>query len=163
MFESFVAWLLGVLAIPKISLPWIFVVSFVSATLIPMGSEPAVFAVVKANPDLLIWAILVATLGNTLGGMVDYWIGHGAHKAFAKEQESRWFGWLRRFGAKTMLLSWLPVIGDPICTLGGWLRLPFWPCVVYMAIGKLCRYIAITALLLYVPNGVWHRFADWVS
>jgi membrane protein YqaA with SNARE-associated domain len=105
---------------------------------------------------------VVATLGNTLGGMIDYWMGYGAKQAFARERETRWFGWLQRFGAKTMLLAWLPGIGDPICTVGGWLKLPFWPCVFYMAIGKFLRYLAMTWALLYVPDGFWRGLVNMV-
>ncbi len=155
MIEACVHWLLTALAGPQIGLFSVFVISLVSATLLPMGSEPAVFAVIKANTALFWPTILVATAGNTLGGVINYWMGLGAKQVFAKEQESRWFGWLQRFGAKTMLLAWLPGIGDPICLLGGWLRLPFWPCVMYMAIGKFLRYVTMTWLLLYVPDGFW--------
>lgn len=157
MIESAMHWLLGVLAIPEVGLGSIFVISFISATLVPLGSEPAVFAVIKVNPELFWAAILVGTCGNTLGGVVDYWMGYGAKQAFAKERSTRWFGWLERFGPKAMLLSWLPIVGDPICTLGGWLKLPFWPSVVYMAIGKLLRYIVMTTILLQVPDSFWRH------
>lgn len=157
MIESAVTWLLAVLAIPQIGLGSVFVVSFISATLLPLGSEPAVFAVIKVSPHLFWPTILVATLGNTLGGVVDYWLGYGAKQAFAKERESRWFGWLLRYGPKAMLLTWLPGVGDPIATLGGWLKLPFWPSVAYMAIGKFLRYIVMTWLLLQVPNAWWQH------
>jgi membrane protein YqaA with SNARE-associated domain len=163
MIESAIYWLLNVLAVPDVGLTSVFVISFVSATLLPMGSEPAVFAVAKANEALFWPVILVATLGNTLGGAVDYWMGYGAKQMFSKERESRWFRWLERHGAKTMLLSWLPGIGDPICTLAGWLKIPFWPSVFYMAIGKFLRYVTITTLLLYVPDGFWRQVAHWLS
>ncbi len=163
MIESAAYWLLDVLAVPNVGLSSVFFISFLSATWLPIGSEPAVFAVVKANSALLWPVISVATLGNTLGGMVDYWMGCGARKMCSKEYESRWFGWLRRFGAKTMLLSWVPGIGDPICTLAGWLKIPFWPSVFYMAIGKFLRYVAITGLLLHVPDGFWHQIAHWLG
>lgn len=155
MIESAVHWLLSVLAIPQVGLGSVFLVSFVSATLVPMGSEPAVFAVIKLNPALYWVTILVATLGNTLGGAVDYWMGYGTRQSFARERKTRWFHWLERFGAKTMLLSWVPLIGDPICTLAGWLRLPFWPSIGYMAVGKLLRYLCMTSLLLQVPDSWW--------
>jgi membrane protein YqaA with SNARE-associated domain len=163
MVEAAVAWLLNTLSVPSVGLGSVFVISFVSATLLPLGSEPAVFAVVKANPELFWSVIAVATLGNTLGGVVDYWLGYGAKQAFAKERRSRWFHWLERYGAKTMLLAWLPGIGDPLCTLAGWLKLPFWPSVLYMAIGKLLRYLCMTYLLLSVPDGFWHHIATWLS
>jgi membrane protein YqaA with SNARE-associated domain len=163
MIESAIHWLLNVLAIPDIGLGSVFVVSFVSATLLPLGSEPAVFAVVKANAVLFWPAILVATLGNTLGGALNYWIGRTAKRAFANERSTRWFGSLQRYGAKTMLLVWLPAIGDPIAMLGGWLRLPFWSCVFYMAIGKFARYVMTTWLLLRVPDGFWRQVAHWLA
>ncbi len=163
MIESAIAWLLQVLALPQVGLSSVFIISFVSATLLPLGSEPAVFAVVKANGALFWPVILVATLGNTLGGMVDYWLGYRAKDAFAKERDSVWFRWLAHYGARTMLLAWLPGIGDPLCTLAGWLKLPFWPSVAYMAAGKLLRYLCMTSLLLYVPDGVWHRIGQWLA
>jgi len=163
MIESAVSWSLGVLAVPKIGLTSVFLISLISATLLPLGSEPAVFAVVKANETLFWQAMAVATVGNTLGGMIDYWMGYCAKQTFAKERTSRWFGWLERFGAKTMLLAWLPGIGDPLCTLGGWLKLPFWPCVFYMAVGKFVRYLVMTGILASVPNGFWHQLAEWLS
>lgn len=163
MIETAVLWLLKVLAAPTVGLTSVFLIAFVSATLVPLGSEPAVFAVVKANEAMFWPAILVATVGNTLGGAVDYLLGYRAKIAFAKERQSRWFGWLAKYGAKTMLLSWVPGIGDPLCTLAGWLHLPFWPSVMYMAIGKFARYLTMTALLLYVPNGFWKTVGEMIT
>jgi membrane protein YqaA with SNARE-associated domain len=163
MIETAVLWLLKVLAAPTVGLTSVFLISFVSATLLPLGSEPAVFAVVKANEAMFWPVVLVATLGNTLGGAVDYLIGYRAKVAFAKERKSRWFAWLARYGAKTMLLSWVPGVGDPLCTLAGWLHLPFWPSVGYMAVGKLARYVAMTATLLYVPDGWWKWLGESAS
>ena len=163
MIETAVLWLLKVLAAPTVGLTSVFLIAFVSATLVPLGSEPAVFAVVKANEAMFWPAILVATVGNTLGGAVDYLIGYRAKIAFARERQSRWFGWLAKYGSKTMLLSWVPGIGDPLCTLAGWLHLPFWPSVMYMAIGKFGRYLTMTAVLLYVPDGFWKRVGDMIT
>ncbi|MHA7598802.1 YqaA family protein [Alicycliphilus sp. T452] len=164
--------LLDLLALPQFGLSTVFVVAFVSATLLPLGSEPAVFGLVKLNPELFWPAILAATAGNTLGGAVSWWMGLGAHRAWDAARRRRRAGqpaapdakppralsraerrarvWLRKWGAKTCLLSWLPVVGDPLCAVAGWLRLPFWPCLMYMAIGKLLRYVAMTAGLLYL-------------
>jgi membrane protein YqaA with SNARE-associated domain len=163
MIESAIAWLLQLLAAPEVGLTSVFIISFISATLLPLGSEPAVFAVVKANAALFWPVVLVATAGNTLGGGVDYWLGYRAKAAFAKERESRWFRWLARYGAKTMLLAWLPGVGDPLCTLAGWLKLPFWPSIVYMAIGKFLRYLSMTLVLLYVPDGFWHAIGQMLA
>jgi membrane protein YqaA with SNARE-associated domain len=168
--------LLHTLAIPEVGLGAVFVIAFVSATLLPLGSEPAVFGLVKLQPELFWPAIGVATLGNTLGGAVTWWMGRGARLAADKLQHQSGPGsqgdsppppaaapagaqgrahqramlWLQRHGARACLLSWLPVVGDPLCAVAGWLRLPFWPCLIYMALGKLLRYVCMTTLLVSV-------------
>jgi membrane protein YqaA with SNARE-associated domain len=151
--EAWLHSLLAMLALPKVGLSTVFVVALVSATLLPMGSEPAVFGLVKLNPELFWPAILVATAGNTLGGAISWGMGWGAERAYERythrKAEARVLRWLERFGAKACLLSWLPVVGDPLCAVAGWLRLPFWPCLVYMAIGKFARYLTMTAALLW--------------
>lgn len=160
MIESSVRWLLSVLAIPDVGLSSVFLISVLSATLLPLGSEPAVFAVVKANGALFWPAILVATVGNTIGGMIDYAIGYGAKQTFSRKGEGHWFRWLQRFGPKTLLLAWLPAVGDPLCALAGWLRMPFWQSVLYMAIGKFLRYLTMTSALLYIPDGFWRGLVN---
>ena len=163
------ATLLHWLAIPQIGLGAIFVIAFISATLLPMGSEPAVFGFVKLQPELFWPAIAVATLGNTLGGAVTWWMGRAAHTATdrvrhrdrraskgvlppaqADAAHHRALMLLHRHGAKACLLSWLPIVGDPLCAVAGWLRLPFWPCMAYMAVGKFSRYLLLTYALLRV-------------
>jgi len=151
--------LMTTLALPEVGLSTVFVVAFVSATLLPMGSEPAVIGLVKVNPHLFWPAIVVATIGNTLGGALTWWMGYGAERAYEhlahRKPEARALRWLQRFGAKGCLLSWLPIVGDPLCAVAGWLRLPFWPCTAYMAIGKFLRYVAMTAGLLWLLPGDW--------
>ena len=166
LFESWLKALLAALALPQFGLSTVFVVAFISATLLPLGSEPAVFGLVKLNPTLFWPAVLVATVGNTLGGMLTWWMGLGAARALHRVRplqadpdqslgRRRAHAMLQRYGAKACLLSWLPVVGDPLCAVAGWLALPFWPCVFYMAIGKLARYVTMTAALLWVfPQAV---------
>ena len=155
--DAHLAALLTALALPKFGLSTVFIVALVSATLLPLGSEPVVFGLVKLNPAMFWPAVGVATLGNTLGGMISWWMGYGAERAYEqvthRSGELRAITWLRRFGAKACLLSWLPVVGDPLCAVAGWLRLPFWPCVAYMAIGKFGRYLVMTAALLWLFPG----------
>jgi membrane protein YqaA with SNARE-associated domain len=146
--------LLHALALPQYSLSTVFIVSFISATLLPLGSEPVVYGLVKLNPALLWQVITVATVGNTLGGAVDWWMGYGASKVADRFQASSMhlhaLRWLEKLGPIACLLAWLPLVGDPLCAVAGWLRLPFWPCVFYMAIGKFLRYVALTAALVGV-------------
>jgi membrane protein YqaA with SNARE-associated domain len=86
-------------------------------------------------------------------------MGYGAERAYERVTHQTGHGhgralrWLARFGPRACLLSWLPVVGDPLCAVAGWLKLPFWPCVMYMAIGKLARYITMTAGLLWLFPG----------
>lgn len=149
--DTWIPALLHLLALPEYSLATVFVVSFISATLLPMGSEPLVLGLVELNPALFWPVIGVATVGNTLGGAVSWWMGFGAHRVVDKYGHSahhlRALDWLRRLGPKACLLAWLPIAGDPLCAVAGWLKLPFWPCVVYMAVGKLARYVLMTAAL----------------
>ena len=159
--EAWLHSLLGALALPQYGLSTVFVVALLSATLLPMGSEPAVFGLVKLNPELFWPAVLVATAGNTVGGAISWWMGYAAERTYERVRhrppgEARALAWLQRFGPKACLLSWLPLVGDPLCAVAGWLRLPFWPCVAYMAVGKLLRYVTMTAALLWVFPG---RFA----
>ena len=156
--EAWFASLLAALALPQYGLSTVFVVSLLSATLLPMGSEPAVFGLVKLNPALFWPAVLVATAGNTIGGAISWWMGYGAEVAYErmrhrKPTDVKALQWLQRFGAKACLLSWLPGVGDPLCAVAGWLQLPFWPCVFYMAIGKFARYLTMTTALLYFFPG----------
>ena len=115
-----------------------------SATLLPLGSEPVLLGLLDINPSLFWLALCVATLGNTLGGGVSWWLGRTSkewmQKRIGKKQYSRASIWLQRIGPKACLLAWLPVIGDPLCAVAGWLKMPLWSCLIYMAIGKFLRY-----------------------
>jgi len=156
------AWLWSLLesfSLPQFGLATVFVVAFIAATLLPMGSEPVVFGLVQLNPELFWPAIWVATVGNTLGGGVSWALGYGTHQLVDKARGSRTqvkaLDWLQRFGPKACLLSWLPGIGDPLCAVAGWLKFPLGPCMVYMAIGKFLRYLAMTSALLWAAPGPW--------
>ena len=155
--EAWLEQLLVLLALPQYGLSTVFVVSFISATLLPLGSEPAVFGLVTLNPHLFWPAILVATAGNALGGALTWAMGLASHQVVDRFQHSRHhlkaLDWLARIGPKACLLSWLPVIGDPLCAVAGWLKLPFWPCLVYMTIGKFARYLIMTSALVGLFKG----------
>ena len=105
--------------------------------------------------------MLVATAGATLGGAVTWWMGYGAERAYEHvthkhPRRPRAALAASATAPKACLLSWLPVVGDPLCAVAGWLKLPFWPCLVYMAIGKFGRYLVMTAALLWVVPGPAH-------
>lgn len=147
--------LLTYFALPNIGLPAIFVVAFISATLFPMATEPVLFGYVKLNPEQFWWAIAVATVGNTAGGMVTYWMGRGAKNALAKQKPVTHLNWLKAVGAPVLILSWVPIIGDALCAMAGWLKLPWRDVLIWMFAGKLVRFIIATLILLWVPDGFW--------
>lgn len=158
--EAWLQELLRALALPQYGLVTVFVVSLVSATLLPMASVPVVWGLVKLSPHLFWPALLVATLGNTAGGAITYAMGYGAERAYerithADRHETRAVAWLQRWGPPACLLAWLPFVGDPLCAVAGWLRLPFWPCVMYMAIGKFLRYLVYVGGLVWVSPGTF--------
>lgn len=150
--------LLEALALPKFGLTTVFLIATLSATLLPLGSEFAVFGLLKLNPELFWPTMVVATAGNTLGGAISFWMGLGAEAAYERTQrrkpgELKAMRWLRRFGPKACFFAFLPVVGDPLCALAGWMRLPFWPCILWQAVGKFLRYVIYTAALLWVFPG----------
>lgn len=155
--EAWFASVLQALALPQYGLSTVFIVSLVSATLVPLGSEPAVFGLIKLNPELYWPTIFVATAGNALGGAVNWWMGFGAKRAYEGYKHSavqaKALAWLERLGPRACFFAFLPVVGDPLATLAGWLKLPFWQCFLYGALGKFLRYLVMTTALLYVFPG----------
>jgi membrane protein YqaA with SNARE-associated domain len=161
--ESFIHSLIDWFALPRNGLGSVFLIAFASATLLPMGSEPAVFAYAKLNPDQF-WAVVaVATAGNTLGGAVNWWMGRGASAAITRGRNHRLLRWFGRLGPRALLVSFLPVVGDPMCALAGWLRLPFWRCIAWIALGRVLRYTLMTSLLLWVPDGWWRGLGGLIG
>ena len=121
----------------------LFLASFLSATLLPGGSEAALFAVVALHPEQMLPALLLATLGNTLGGMLTFAMGRLLPQHLAPEKSAL----ARRHGPPVLLLAWTPIIGDALCAAAGWLRLNWLQCALWMLLGKLARYVAVLWLL----------------
>jgi membrane protein YqaA with SNARE-associated domain len=118
----------------------LFASSFLAATLLPGGSE-LVFAGLLMSGAATLWpALLVATLGNTLGGLSSYLIGRLVPE---KKVGGRAVEWVKKRGAAVLLLSWVPIIGDALCVAAGWLRVNAWWATLFIAIGKFARYYAI--------------------
>lgn len=118
--------------------------SFLSATLLPGGSEALLWGFLQLHPQETASALLVCTLCNTLGGMTTWCCGRFLPKWRHIEnlpQRQR----VERWGSPVLLLSWVPLIGDALCLAAGWLRLHWLPCCLFMAIGKGIRYALIVA------------------
>lgn len=125
----------------SVSLATLFTSSFLAATLLPGGSEAVLFGVLKLHPQQFWSALAVATLGNTLGGMSSYLIG----RIIPQTKPLKGLATLQKYGSATLLLAWMPIIGDPLCVAAGWLRLNPWLSALFIAIGKFARYWIIAA------------------
>jgi len=132
------------------SLWGLFLSAFISSTLLPGGSEAVlVLLAAESGTDKLL-LLAVATLGNTLGGMSSWALGRvivwrfPARRFAAKEQRA--IARLQRWGSPALLLSWLPVVGDPLCLAAGWLRIHWLPSLVFIAVGKAARYAVLLIL-----------------
>jgi len=129
----------------------LFIVAFLSATLLPMGSEALLLYDVSQNYSLLLlWSF--ATVGNVLGAMVNYWFGlkgeiyleAKGHLSAKKMEKVR--GFFCRYGGWTLLLSWVPVIGDPLTFIAGVLHYNFKWFTLIVAVAKGTRYAFIIFL-----------------
>jgi membrane protein YqaA with SNARE-associated domain len=132
--------------------PALLLLSFLAATLIPLGSEWLLILQVAAGGNLVA-LVLVATVGNLLGALTTYWIGlRGSDWLIARvlrispEQQERAIRFYQRYGSWSLLLSWLPIVGDPLCLIGGVVRVSFIRFTTLVAIGKSARYATIAWL-----------------
>lgn len=121
---------------PGASLGSLTLAAFLAATLIPLSSEVALFAVLRLHPDTYWMALGLATLGNTLGGMSSYLIG----RLLATRKPLRAIETVRRWGPAALLLGWAPLIGDALCVAAGWLRLNWIAALGFQAVGRFARY-----------------------
>ena len=87
----------------------------------------------------------------------------GAKRAIARNRETHYLKWFERLGPKALFFSFLPAVGDPLCAVAGWLRLPFWASVAWMAIGKFTRYVVMTAALLWLFPLLWALYNSFRS
>lgn len=130
-------------------LPALFILSFLAATIIPIGSE-WLLVVLILNGKSVEMVVIVATIGNYLGASTTYLIGLWGSEFLTqkilrvkKSAQSRAENFYKKYGAWSLLLSWLPIIGDPLCLIGGGLRLHFGIFSVFVFVGKLARYTII--------------------
>lgn len=126
------------------SLAALFIYSFLSATLLPGGSEVALGAVLVAQPASFWTPLLLATVGNTLGGLTSYACGRWLPQPPAVV-DSRAGRAMHRYGAPALLLSWVPIIGDLLCVAAGWLRVNWLTSALAIAVGKFVRYLIVAA------------------
>jgi membrane protein YqaA with SNARE-associated domain len=133
----------------------LFLSAFASATILPGSSEVVMTALVTAYPHLLWWALLVALAGNLLGCLLTFGMGYAGQQGYARFQRVRQqvdvenprIQALRRRGPPALFLSFLPLVGDALVLAAGWLKMPFWHSMLWIALGKAARYAVLLATL----------------
>jgi membrane protein YqaA with SNARE-associated domain len=151
MFEwinEFAAWLQGWMSAGA-GLWGLFFSAFVSATVLPGSSEVVMSALVTAYPDIWLKAFFAALAGNILGCVLTYGMGWGGREGLARfsrvqvDLENPRIQRLRRWGPPGLFLSFLPLVGDALVLAAGWLKMPFWTSMAWIAAGKGARYAAL--------------------
>ena len=126
----------------------LFASAFLSATLLPGGSEVVLAYLAGADNHNGLILLAVASAGNTLGGMTSWLIGRLIPAGRLQRPELRpAVERVARYGRLVLLLSWVPIIGDPLCVAAGWLRVSWQWALLYIALGKTVRYAIILLLI----------------
>jgi len=132
----------------------LFLAALAAATILPMQSEAALVGLLLTGYSPF-WLIVVASVGNVLGSVVNWYLGRG----IVHFQDRRWFPvgpdglaraerWYRRYGKWSLLLSWAPIVGDPLTVVAGVLREPMPIFLLLVAIAKVGRYLVLAAIAL---------------
>lgn len=128
--------------------------AFLAATLLPGGSEVLLVGLLNKVPQAWLSLVAIASIGNTLGAMTSFYLGRLGR--FAKSPEALSEGkytkaltLIEHYGVWSLLLSWAPIIGDVLCLLAGWLKLPMRPALIVIFIGKTVRYLVVAAATLH--------------
>ena len=132
----------------------LFIAAFLAATILPAQSEAGLAALILAYPASVILLVATASLGNVLGSVVNWYLGCGINRFTDK----RWFpanaklsqatSWYSRYGRWSLLLSWVPVIGDPLTVVAGIMREPLLRFLLIVGLAKTSRYIVVALLAL---------------
>ena len=131
----------------------VFLSAFLAATIIPFYSEVVVVSELLLNPHLWLWIWLLASLGNTLGAVVNWVIG----RYLLHYQDRRWFPvkaeqlkrgqqWFQKYGIWSLLLAWAPVGGDALTVIAGMMRVRLWVFFILTFLGKGTRYLVVVYL-----------------
>jgi membrane protein YqaA with SNARE-associated domain len=128
----------------------LFAAAFISATILPGHSEVALVGLLLTGKFSFPFLIAVASVGNVLGSCLNWLLGGFAERF----RDRRWFpvsppaldkaqGWYRRYGRWSLLMSWVPIFGDPLTVAAGFLREPFWSFLILVTIAKTVRYVLL--------------------
>ena len=133
----------------------LFLSALLAATILPMQSEAVLVGLLVAERGSVAVLLLVATVGNVLGGVINWALGrfllHFQHKRWfpvSDQQLDRAQNWYRRYGRWSLLVSWVPIIGDPITVVAGVMREPIASFLVLVTLAKGTRYLVLAAVTL---------------
>ncbi len=137
----------------------LFTTALVAATLLPAQSEALLAALLVAGKHPAVALVAVATVGNVLGSVINWLLGRGIEQF----RDRRWFPvsrnnldkaqrWYQRFGKWSLLLSWAPLVGDPLTVAAGVMREPLPIFVAIVTLAKLARYLVVAAIVLHWPG-----------
>ncbi len=133
----------------------LFLSALISSTLFPGGSETLLLYDLNKGGDPFT-LVLTATVGNVLGSLITYGMGRlgneAVHKKWLRMDEAKVAHaeqWFRRYGVPSLLLAWLPVVGDPLCLVAGLLRCGTLPFLLLVTIGKAARYAFLAWIWIY--------------
>jgi membrane protein YqaA with SNARE-associated domain len=135
----------------------LFWAAFLSATILPGSSEAALLGLIALGSSSLTTLVIVATIGNTLGSVVNWWLGLFVerwrdHPRFPVKPEDfvKYQAWYKRWGIWSLLAAWVPVIGDPLTVMAGVMRTPLWIFILVTGAGKLARYLVVVGAVKLV-------------
>jgi membrane protein YqaA with SNARE-associated domain len=132
-----------------------FASAFLAATVLPAQSELVLIGFLTAGEHSVVGMLVVASIGNVLGSVVNYYLGIGILSFGDRPwfpanaaQLARARGFYHRWGRWSLLLAWTPIIGDPLTVIAGVMREPLWSFLVLVTISKVSRYLALAAITL---------------
>jgi membrane protein YqaA with SNARE-associated domain len=133
----------------------LFSISLLAATILPAHSEIGLAGLIVSGEYTVAWLVLVASVGNTLGSVVNWFLGRGIERF----HDRKWFPaspkqmekatrWYHRYGRWSLLLSWTPFLGDPLTVVAGVLREPLASFIAIVAVAKTVRYLVVAAIAM---------------
>ena len=128
--------------------------AFISATIFPMGSEALFIYYINQNLNIYI-LLFLATFGNSLGSVVNYWFGYNGEdylekkKILKSSQLNKYRDLFNKYGSFSLLLSWMPIIGDPITIVAGLLKYNIYKFILLVTFAKFFRYLFVAYLVVH--------------
>jgi membrane protein YqaA with SNARE-associated domain len=133
----------------------LFIAALLAASILPLQSEAVLTGLLIAGNQPVVMLVITASVGNIAGSAFNWWLGSSVNRF----RDRKWFpvkegslskaeNWYRRYGRWSLLLSWVPVIGDPLTMAAGVMREPLWSFLVLVAMAKTVRYIILALVVL---------------